>query len=113
MKPKSPRRRDENEDAAEVVRASTVVPDEPPRRLEAAWADWAKRIQRVDERTMTLFRAAFEAGYESGARMSASELGKRGAKKGGDARAASLSGKRRAAIAKKAAQVRWGTQRTP
>lgn len=40
--------------------------------------------------------------------MSASELGKRGAKKGGDARAAALSKQRRAQIARKAAKARWG-----
>jgi hypothetical protein len=35
-------------------------------------------------------------------------LGKLGASKGGKARAAKLSAKRRAAIARKAAQKRWG-----
>jgi hypothetical protein len=38
-------------------------------------------------------------------------LGKLGASKGGKARAAKLSGKRRAAIAKKAARARWDKKR--
>lgn len=42
---------------------------QPPRAcpltLEAAWAEWSKGIKNVDERGMTLLRAAFEAGYES------------------------------------------------
>jgi hypothetical protein len=36
------------------------------------------------------------------------ELGHRGGIKGGKARAASLSGQRKAEIARKAAQTRWG-----
>lgn len=39
------------------------------------------------------------------------ELGRLGGLKGGKARAESLTAKRRAQIAKKAAQARWGTQR--
>jgi hypothetical protein len=38
-------------------------------------------------------------------------LGRLGAKKGGEARAAKLSARRRSAIAKKAAQTRWATQK--
>jgi hypothetical protein len=38
-------------------------------------------------------------------------LGRLGAKKGGEARAAKLSAKRRTAIAKKAAETRWATQK--
>ena len=34
--------------------------------LETAWAEWSGSIQNVDERGMTLLRAAFEAGYEAG-----------------------------------------------
>lgn len=37
-----------------------------------------------------------------------SAMGRKGGKKGGPARAASLSGKRRSEIAKKAAAKRWG-----
>ena len=37
----------------------------------------------------------------------ASALGRLGAKKGGDARARALSGKRRSEIARKAARARW------
>ena len=64
--PKPPRNRDANEDAADVVRRSTDDPDELPRELEAAWEDWSRRIKGVDERTRTLLRAAFEAGYGAG-----------------------------------------------
>jgi hypothetical protein len=38
-------------------------------------------------------------------------LGRRGGKKGGPARAAKLSAKRRKAIAKKAAEARWAKQK--
>lgn len=53
---------DPNEDAARVVRESTAGSDLPA-DLEAAWAEWSKGIKNVDERGMTLLRAAFEAGY--------------------------------------------------
>ena len=39
-------------------------------------------------------------------------LGKLGGAKGGAARAAALSPRKRSAIAKKAAQARWGTKKT-
>jgi hypothetical protein len=66
--PKHPRNHDANEDAADVVRRSTEANDELPAGLEAAWADWSKRIKGVDERTMTLLRAAFEAGADAATR---------------------------------------------
>ncbi|MBL8859519.1 MAG: hypothetical protein JNL28_13505 [Planctomycetes bacterium] len=106
---KHPVRRDANEDATEVVRRSTERDDELPADVEASWLDWSKRMHGVDERTQTLCRAAFEAGVAAARRASpASELGKLGASKGGQARAAKLSKKRRVAIAKKAAKTRWG-----
>jgi hypothetical protein len=40
----------------------------------------------------------------------AAELGRRGGLKGGKARAAKLSKKRRSSIAKKAARARWGAR---
>jgi predicted RNase H-like HicB family nuclease len=49
-------------------------------------------------------------GAASGKDMAAAELGRRGGLKGGKARAASLSKKKRAAIAKKAAKARWATK---
>jgi|GEM_PF-2916361 len=98
---------DPNEAAASVVRAATGKPDELPETIEAAWNDWKARIHSCDERTKTLARAAFDVGVEAGARLSASELGKRGASKGGEARAASLSASRRKDIAKQAATARW------
>ena len=45
---------------------------------------------------------------EDAAHMAAVALGRRGGLKGGKARAAKLSKKRRAEIAKKAAKARWG-----
>ena len=52
---------DPNANAARIVSESTATGD-----LEAAWAEWSAGIQGVDERGMTLLRAAFEAGYDSG-----------------------------------------------
>ena len=103
---------DPNKEAARLVRAVTDKgEDRLPEVAEAAWEAWSRRIHLCDERTMTLLRAAFEAGHDAGARLSASELGKRGAKKGGDARAASLTKKRRAEIAQRAATARWSAKR--
>jgi hypothetical protein len=65
---KHPSKRDPNEDAADVVARSTGRQDELPADLEAAWAEWSKRLQRVDERTLTLLRAAFEAGADAARR---------------------------------------------
>ena len=58
---------DANEDAARVVQASTAD-DALPADLEAAWEVWSKGIQQCDERTMTLLRAAFEAGADAAQR---------------------------------------------
>ena len=33
--------------------------------FEAAWLEWAAHIQGVDERGLTLLKAAFEAGWEA------------------------------------------------
>ena len=97
-----------NQDAAGMVAQATGQQNQLPTELEAAWAEWSKGIQKVDERGMTLLRAAFEAGWECGASRSAAELGKIGGLKGGQARAASLSAERRVEIARNAAAKRWG-----
>lgn len=68
MKPKPPSKRDENAAARDLVRRSTEARNELPADLEAAWADWSKRIKGVDERTRTLLRAAFDAGAEAARR---------------------------------------------
>ena len=47
----------------------------------------------------------------SGKNPAAVELGRLGGKKGGPARAAKLSAKRRSEIARRAAQVRWSANR--
>jgi hypothetical protein len=59
---------DPNVNAARIVGESTFVHGAAPADLEAAWAAWSAGIQKVDERGMTLLRAAFEAGWESGRR---------------------------------------------
>ena len=59
---------DPNVNAARIVRESTQDQDETPADLEAAWEEWSKGIQKVDERAMTLLRAAFEAGWTAGTR---------------------------------------------
>ena len=59
---------DPNTNAARIVRESTGTADKPPANMEAAWAAWAASIQRVDERGMTLLKAAFEAGFDAGQR---------------------------------------------
>ena len=56
---------DPNVNAARLVRESTASTDQPPADLEPAWAAWSARIQNVDERGMTLLRAAFKAGFEA------------------------------------------------
>ena len=56
---------DENVEAARVVHESTSRDDALPESLEAAWEAWSAGIQGCDERTMTLLRAAFEAGAKA------------------------------------------------
>lgn len=60
------RAEDANQAAARVVAQSTPDDGATPPDLEAAWQQWAGRIQRVDDRTRALLRAAFEAGYGAG-----------------------------------------------
>lgn len=55
---------DANENAARIVAESTAA-GELLTDLEASWAQWSAGIQKVDERGMTLLRAAFEAGWEA------------------------------------------------
>ncbi len=51
-------------EAAHRLLNHAVGEDEPlPAKLEAAWAEWSRGVQKVDERGMTLLRAAFEAGW--------------------------------------------------
>ncbi len=61
---------DPNENAARIVGEATADSAAPPIDLEAAWAAWsAHNIQKVDERSTALLRAAFEAGWEAGNRV--------------------------------------------
>ena len=57
---------DPNTEAARVVREATDEGNPLPADLEAAWSEWIKGIQGIDERARTLLRAAFEAGVEAG-----------------------------------------------
>src|SRR5690606_36051413 len=56
---------DPNQNAARIVAESTSGSTATPGDLEAAWGEWSRHIQKVDERGMTLLRAAFEAGWEA------------------------------------------------
>jgi hypothetical protein len=58
--------RDVNEAAADVIRHTLAQHEKPlPPDVEEAWRFWSASIQNVDERGMTLLRAAFEAGVEA------------------------------------------------
>lgn len=60
---------DPNEEAARVVRESTANGEKAlPGDLEEAWVIWSRGIKNVDQRTRTLLKAAFEAGYGAGQR---------------------------------------------
>lgn len=87
--------------ALKAITAKHETPLSPDH--EAAWAEWSKSIAKVDARTWTLLRAAFDAGAASASFLH----GRRGGLSGGKARAAALSDKRKREIAKKAAEARW------
>ncbi len=57
---------DPNANAARIVAEATAAQPDAAQDLESAWAAWSSHLQKVDERGMTLLRAAFEAGWESG-----------------------------------------------
>jgi hypothetical protein len=99
---------DANEDEARVLRELAGKPDSTPSDIEAAWTDWSARMKAVETRTMTLLRAAFDAGVDAGRASAGKSHGRAGGLKGGKARARSLSKERRSEIAKKAARGRWG-----
>lgn len=67
--PKRTHDHDPNTAVARVVHETAGKPDDLPADAEAAWAAWIARIQRVDARTQTLLRAAFEAGVDAGRRV--------------------------------------------
>ena len=56
---------DPNVNAHRIVQESTRDDSPTPTDLEGAWKKWSRSIQRVDERSWTLLRAAFEAGWEA------------------------------------------------
>jgi hypothetical protein len=51
---------DPNQNAARIVREATASQPDSATDLESAWAAWSAHLQKVDERGMTLLRAAFE-----------------------------------------------------
>jgi hypothetical protein len=58
---------DANEKAGQAVHHAITGQEQPlSHDLEAAWTEWSKGIQEADRRTMTLLRAAFEAGWGAG-----------------------------------------------
>ena len=67
-----------------------------------------KRSSNKPPQDMTVLAASIvEEAIDEGKNPAAVELGRLGGKKGGPARAAKLSKKRRREIARKAAQARW------
>ena len=57
---------DLNQEAARLVRESTTRQETKlPADIEAAWLEWSRGVQKVDERVKTLLRAAFEAGVDA------------------------------------------------
>lgn len=57
---------DPNLTAARIVAESAGAAEALSSDVEAAWQEWSRHIQKVDERGLTLLRAAFEAGYDAG-----------------------------------------------
>ena len=57
---------DPNANAARILRETIADEDKLPADVEAAWRSWYSHIQAVDERGMTLLKAAFEAGWKAG-----------------------------------------------
>jgi hypothetical protein len=58
---------DPNANAFRILRETIKNEEKLPEDVEAAWLAWYSQIQKIDERGMTLLKAAFEAGWESGA----------------------------------------------
>ena len=59
---------DPNSSVARVIAQTLAHDDKLPADAEAAWAAWIKGVQKIDERTRNLLRAAFEAGVDVGRR---------------------------------------------
>jgi hypothetical protein len=95
------------ENATQIIDEATNQDNPLSADLEKAWAVWLKGIKGVDERGMTLLRAAFEVGVEAAGKNAAATLGREGGKKGGRARADKLTPDRRQEIARSAAKARW------
>lgn len=59
---------DPNQNAARIVAESAGEQAGASGDMESAWAEWSSHLQKVDERALTLLRAAFEAGWDAGTR---------------------------------------------
>jgi hypothetical protein len=57
---------DPNVNAVRIVGESAGPAQPVTGDVEAAWAEWSRQIQKVDERALSLLKAAFEAGFGSG-----------------------------------------------
>ncbi len=53
---------------AQAKQAAAALNEAATADQEAAWVEWSSHIQKVDERGMSLLRAAFEAGWDAGRR---------------------------------------------
>ncbi len=56
---------DPNASAARNVGKATIDTTAAVANRESAWVEWSSHLQKVDEQTMALLRAAFEAGWEA------------------------------------------------
>lgn len=112
MTPKQHPSSDPNSAASKATQDSTGNTSEAlPGDLEAAWTVWGAAIQRVDERTRNLLRAAFEAGHESGRAAGRTEFAQTVGRRGGRARLSTMTGQERSDAAKAAAFARWSSHK--
>lgn len=56
---------DPSENGARIVGQATAQDAETPADVQAACEAWASHVQSVDERGMTLLKAAFDAAWEA------------------------------------------------
>jgi hypothetical protein len=98
---KKPKREDEAQAAVRVIRTAVERAEGHPALVPGATDEDPNTGRRIKKKT----------GVDPAVSAAAAALSKLGASKGGEARAKSLSAKRRAEIAKKAAAARWKPNR--
>ncbi len=102
---------DENERAFNVVKQATTEDATGPERLAHLIREIHDALhegESAEDLAVRLWpKVVAIVGDAAPATNAAAELGRRGGKKGGRARAESLSAKRRSEIARKAAKARW------